>query len=53
MLVHRDDLARRDDLDIRRQLATGMLPDRGRVADEEDLIFGVRPGMVERPWNDL
>jgi hypothetical protein len=52
VLVHLDDLAGRDDRDVRRQL-TGRRPDRGLGADEEDMVLGMRTGVVEGPGHDL
>ncbi len=52
MLVHLDDLARGDDLDVRRQVAFDG-GNAGRVADEEDRVLGMGAGVIERAGNDL
>jgi hypothetical protein len=41
VLVHLDDLARRDDVDVGRERAGGGCRDARRVADEEDAILRV------------
>ena len=52
MLVHLDDLARRDDLDVRRQLARDLRDPRA-VTHEEDVVLGMGPGVIESAGNDL
>ena len=53
MLVHLDDLARRDDLDVRRQLPGGVLADARRIADEQDVVLGMGASVIERARDDL
>jgi hypothetical protein len=52
VLMHLDDLARRNDLDVRRELARD-LGDPRAVADEQHAILGMGPGVIERAGNDL
>jgi len=52
MLVHPDDLARVDDLDVRRERAGDAL-DRRLIADENDPILGMGERVVERSGNDF
>ena len=52
MLVHPDDLAGRDDRDVRREVA-GDAPDDRLVADQDDLVLGMGPGVIDRAGDDL
>ena len=53
VLVHADDLAGVDDRDVRRQRPPASAADDRLVADEDDPVLGVRPGVVEGAGDDL